>query len=295
MSVTPRAPSPRGGDASKFGYVTANGEVHEGETVASIEDDLVIVVFGEGDDVTDAERIIVRADAVKDRQGTGNVPSARGDATAAPDLESVSQVPGSDTQWDFRFDEAIVADGESSGLALYTEDGTRYGTEDVTTIDGDTLRASFPEVDEFVDQVTLAVADRGAVQANDGGRAESTLGVDAVGAARLDEGSTAGPDLRRAEVTDEDAGHVRLTFDEAIDDDAEVNPDGIAVITESGARELGDEGERFVIVSFPKSAVEAAEAVTIDHGVIQDFQENANPQATVAITGGADSDEERTG
>jgi hypothetical protein len=291
-----------GGDASQIGYVTANGDLHEAEEIASVEDDLVIVSFDERDDVTDAERLVVGADAVKDRQGTGNVPTARGGETAAPDLESVSAVGGSDTQWDFRFDEAIVADGESSGLALYTEDGTRYEAEDVTTIDGDTLRASFPEVDDFADQVTLAVADRGAVQANDGGAAESTLGVDAVGAARLDEGSTAGPDLRVAEVTNEDAGHVRLTFDEAIDDDADIKADGIAVITQSGALESadaiverGDEGERFVIVSFPESAVEAAEAVTIDGGVIQDFQENANPQATVAITDGGDSDEDSTG
>ncbi len=94
---------------------------------------------------------------------------------------------------------------------------------------------------------------------------------------------------------------MRLTFDEAIDDDADVKAVGIAIITESGAREpadaiveLGDEGERFVIVSFPESAVEAAEAVSIDHGVIEDFQENANPQATVAITRGADSDGEST-
>lgn len=83
---------------------------------------------------------------------------------------------------------------------------------------------------------------------------------------------------------------MRLRFDESVDDDGDVSADGIAIITQSGALvpaegivELGDEGERYVIVAFPENAVAAAEAVTVDHGVIRDFQENANPQSTIAI------------
>jgi hypothetical protein len=318
-------------DGSRFGFVTANGERHEGGEVTGIDDDLVKVEFGDDADVDDAERIYVAAGAVTDEQGAENLPGVDGGDTAAPELESVSKVKGSDTQLDFHFDEAIVAsddalqgsadddgaedigtenngieengtedDGaeeqtenvETGSLAVYTEDGERYEADSVRTINGDTLRVSFPDIDDFADQITLAVAERGAVSANDRGAAENTLGVADIGDAQIGAGETSGPDLRRAKVTSEDAGNVRLVFDEAIDDDAEISADAIAIITQSGDRrtatgivEPPDEGERSLIVGFDETAVQAAEAVTIDGEALQDFQENPNPQATVAIDG----------
>lgn len=323
-------------DGSRIGFVTANGERHDGGEVTGIDDDLVKVEFADGD-LRDAERVFLESGAVTDEQGQDNVPGARGEDTAAPELASVSRVEGSDTQLDFHFDEPIVAsddaqagdtalegdtngtesngadqsglegengvegeDGtdeqaesvETGGLAVYTEDGERYEADSVRTINGDTLRVSFPDIDDFADQITLAVADRGAVSANDRGEAESTLAVAEVGDSQIRAGESSGPDLRRAEISQADAGHVRLVFDEAIDDDAEISADAIGIVTESGALESAtsvveppDEGERSLIVGFDETAVEAGEAVAIDGGALRDFQENPNPQATVAIDG----------
>lgn len=109
---------------------------------------------------------------------------------------TAASVAGSETQWDFTYDEAIVA-GEASRLALYTDDGSRHEADSLTTVDGDALRASFPDVDDFADQVTLAVAGREAVTGNNSGQAASTLAVERIGDTDVRIGATAGPDLPR--------------------------------------------------------------------------------------------------
>jgi hypothetical protein len=276
--------------AQAFGYYTANGDVQQGAEVVSVEDSSVIVQFPEDGavQVDEATRFFVQNDAVQDQQGTGSTLGSAGAGTAAPDLIGVVQAEGSDTQYDFRFDEAVTA-AQPGQFFLYTADAQRLTGSSVTIPDPRTVRVTFPEAMDFADQIVRgAVADGAATEIDPGGAA-STIGAISRASGSVDTGPTSGPDL--VDVTlEEETGRATFTFDATLEEESAM-AGAFWLISDSGsvtsAREVvsvsggGGVTGNEVVVLFDETSAMAAQAASVNMGAVQDQQGNTNPVRTV--------------
>jgi hypothetical protein len=272
--------------ANSFGYYTLSGIDPRGSEVVSVEDNTVTVRFAEdrGDQIEDAVRLWVAAGAVSDTAGNASPVGAVGELTTAPDLQAVEDGPGQ-TQYDFVFDDEVT-DAKPSAFAVYTADGTRYDANSVTRPDGQRVRAAFPEIEDFGDEVVLASADREAVHADRGFDTPNTVGAVAVRTDGVGAGRTTGPDVTAVQL-DPTTGQAELTFDEAIDDDEVYDARDLLLITASGrmvaAEAIVESHDRTMIVTFRPNVAQAARGLTINTGGVQDFQDNGNPLDTLDL------------
>lgn len=272
--------------ASDIGYYTLDGQIHTADRVVSIEDEILTAVFDEsdGDQVEEAVAWFVLEDALEDHHGNGNVLSSVGGRTTAPDLVSVNEALG-ETQYDFVFDTDIT-NADPGMFMVFTADGQRWQAESVSRPDSDTVRAAFPDIFEFRDEILLGAVESGAVQADTGFETPNTVGSEPISSSRLGDGATTGPDLERVSI-DEATGQIVFTFDELVEDQETWNPDDFFVITSSGALLAGENFVEVdghdVIVTFDPTAVQAALGVVVDDGAVEDFQGNPNPMDAVEI------------
>jgi hypothetical protein len=272
--------------ATSFGYYTDSGLDPRGSDVVSVEDNTVTVRFDEegGDQIEDAARLWVDAGAVSDTAGNTNPVGAFGEQTSAPDLQAIEDGPGQ-TQFEFVFDDEVT-EAKAASFAVYTADGTRYTAESVTRPDSQRVRAAFPKIQNFGDEVVLASVDREAVKADGGFDTPNTVGALPIWIAGLAQGGTTGPDLIGVQL-DAKTGQATLTFDEDIDDDKTYKASDLYLITTSGqmvaAESIVESHHRTMIVTFRPNVAKAADGLTINAGAVQDFQENGNPLDTLAL------------
>jgi hypothetical protein len=272
--------------ASSFGYYTLSGIDPRGSQIVSVEDNTVTVRFAEdrGDQIEDAVRLWVAAGAARDTAGNASPVGVVGDLTTAPDLQAIEDGPGQ-TQFDFVFDDQVT-DANPSAFAVYTADGTRYSADSVTRPDGNRVRAAFPEIEEFGDEIVLASADREAVHADRGFDTPNTVGAVAIRTDGVGAGRTTGPDLTGVQL-DPTTGQAELTFDEAIDDDEVYDVRDLLLITATGrmvtAEAIVESHDRTMIVTFRPNVAQAARGLTINTGGVRDFQDNGNPLDTLNL------------
>lgn len=272
--------------ATNFGFYTLSGIDPRGTQVVSIEDNTVTVVFDEenGDQIEDAVRLWVLAGAVTDTAGNANPVGTVGDPTTAPDLQSVEDAPGQ-TQYDFVFDSQVTG-ATADAFAVYTGDGNRYVADSVARPDGNSVRAAFPQIEDFADEIVLASVEANAVRADRGFDTPNTVGATPISGNGLESARTTGPDLIGVNL-DAATGQAVLTFDEDIDDDLTYNPDDLFLITASGrlvaAEAIVESDDRTMIVTFRPNVAQAASGLTINTGAVQDFQANINPLDTLEL------------
>lgn len=274
-----------------FGFYTPDGVKHLGAKVTTIESNTVIVAFSEedGDQVEEGVRFFSSPLAVYDDSGNGSTLASTSGLTTVPDLVGANRVPG-DTQFDFVFDEQITL-ADAKEFVVWTVDGTAYPALSITRPDGNTVRANYPQIDDFADEVVLATVNFGAVKADDGFLTANSIGAIAVNNGidiEAGKASTIGPDLTRIE-TDPATGQIKFFFDEEVNDDAKFDPTAYYVITKSGTLASGTDfieaDDNFVLINFNPSLVQAAVGVTLLKGAVADFQGNINEVTTLAKDG----------
>lgn len=272
------------GDPALFGYYTPSGRLRVGSRLISVEDNVVAVEFGRGAQVQEAVRFVALEGAVRSRRGYRSLPRAVGSGTTRPDLTAVRQI--ADTIFDFLFDEA-VAHAVPSEFAVYTAAGAKYVGQAVARPDASSVRAVFPAVDGFGDQVVLAVAGIAAVRTDDGSADRGTLGTVTLRPGTILPGRSSGPDLMDVEV-DPETGLVDFFFDERLAQalvPGDLKPGRFALVTSDGAllpgRLVADIEGRRVTVLFGRGDLREARAFTVDVGAVIDGEGHPNPPAAV--------------
>ena len=274
-----------------FGFYTPDGVKHLGSKVTTVESNTVIVAFSEddGDQVEEGVRFFSAAAAVYDDSGNPSTTASTDGLTTVPDLIGANRVPG-DTQFDFVFDEQITL-ADAKEFIVWTVDGTPYPALSITRPDGNTVRANYPQIDDFANEVVLATVNFGAVKADDGFLTANSIGAIPVNnGIEIEAGknSTIGPDLVRIE-TDPATGQVKFFFDEEVNDDAKFLPEKYYIITKSGTLASGTDfieaDDDFVLINFNPSLVQASVGVTLLKGAVADFQGNINEVTTLAKDG----------
>lgn len=259
------SPSP-----SDFGYYTLDGEVVEGSTLVTVEDEEVRVDFDE--QVDDGVRFFAKSEAVDSRQDLPSIAGSIGEETTSPDLESVDRE--GETRYDYTFTETVT-EIDPSRFLVRTDSGRAIEGDGWTRVDGDTVRVYFPELDRVdSDEVALGAVDEDAVVANDGSDAPNTIGSVAVGSSGPSLGRTSGPDLVDVSA-DESTGEVEYEFDEQVSDQTDVDAEDFFAVTESGDLVEGstfvEVDDDRVIIHFPQNVTEAADAYAVDAGAVEDF------------------------
>jgi hypothetical protein len=274
------------------------GGYHTGSSVVSVYNKTVTVKFDSNDQVDTAQRWFTKSGAVQDKNGTDNVLGTTSATTDAPDLTSVSR-DGSDTQYDFHFDEN-VGDLQASDFVLYTNDGTEIPAEDITT-DGDVVHADYKsEIKDYPKDIVMAGvvpsnADNGADNTSDSSSGTvPTIGEVNLGSSNVTRaGRTTGPDLVGVSKSASDQT-ITLTFDEKLDDHNSDNAaaSGIYLATSDNRLVEADsiqsiDGKK-VYVKANKTDIKALEGVVVDAGTVTDKAGNDNA-LTSKIWGSGDT------
>jgi hypothetical protein len=282
-----------GVQARSFGYYTNDGTLVNASSVESVDDDTVIVGFGEGgaDQVDEAARFVVAEGAVKDGQGNSSTlgASARSE-TAVPDLVSVKRAAGNGSQYDFRFDEAVQRE-DVAKFILYTSDGQRVTASSVTRPSPEIVRATFSDASDFTDKIARAAVAADAVASLNSGAPGNTIGAASLSGGAEGGGPTSGPDLLGVTV-DADTGEATFTFDATLEEDG-VQPGSFFLVSDSGtvtaARDVVSVGTgdgvtgRSVVVLFDEADAQAAELGSVGVDAVSDQSGERNPQRTAAL------------
>lgn len=281
-----------GANAAGFGYYTKDGTQVTAKTVESVNDNVVIVSFGNNgaDQVREAVRYFVMPEAVKDRQGMGNTLGAAGDATVVPDLVSVKRTDSSGSQYDFRFDEPVQRE-DASKFVLYTSDAQRLAASSVTRPSPDIVRATFARAMDFPQKIArAAVADKAVVSLNSS-MPGNTIGAASLPRAGSGTGPTSGPDL--LEVTLEPStGQATFVFDATLKDDR-VQAGNFFLVTDSGAvsaaRDIVNVGGQGgvtgnkVVLLFDEPVAMAAALASVSGQAVADQTGEPNPATTISV------------
>jgi len=271
-----------------FSYYSLSGQLHVADDFVSLEDDTVVVAFtSPDDDVEDAARVVARRGAVRGRDKEAATPGVEvlrpAEGTKTPNLVQVERVGGTDTLWEFTFDEA-VRDAVSSRFVLYGQDATpSFGTA-VTRPRPDVVRVVIPGVDDAASEQVLAVAVPSAVRDVGIGQAGSTMGVIAIGRYDAAPGRTTGPDLLCARL-DAPGGVLRLKFDEQLERRVLPSPTAVRVVLPGGQRvdatALVEVTGRQAIFLVPSEAAEVAGRVVIEAGALRGRDGEASAPGSV--------------
>jgi hypothetical protein len=271
----------RGGDASKFGYYTADGKAVPALSLITADDNSITVGFDR--QTEDGVLFWAESGAAKNLRGIESSPGSVGAATAAPDLVSVSSVIGR-SQFDYTFD-APVTDVALDKFVVYAADGTAYTAKGFARPSAEVVRIAIPEIHDFSGNMALAAADEGAVKADDRSRVASSLGSRQLGSTSAS-GLTAGPYLTSVSL-DDAVGQVRFVFDKPVDDDMTYDIVNFMIMTPSGdlvrSASMVEVTGNTILMNFDKNIVHAAKGVVVNDGAVQDFQGRKSPARTIKL------------
>jgi hypothetical protein len=282
----------QGAQASSFGYYTSDGSAVTAGSIESVDDDTVIVSFGEGgaQQVEEAVRFFAEAGAVQDRQGSASTLGAAGDATAVPDLVSVKRAAGEGGQYDFRFDEAVQRE-QADRFILYTSDGQELTASSVTRPSPEIVRATFSEAMDFSGKIARAAVHSDAVVSLNSGARGNTIGAASLAGGDAG-GPTSGPDLMGVTL-DAETGQATFTFDATLEEDG-VQAGSFFLITDSGSVSAGRDvvnvtGEggvtgNEVVVLFDEAIAQAAVNASVNGQAVTDQSGEQNPAITVEVS-----------
>ncbi len=264
-----------------FGFYTFEGELHYPSKITSINDKQVIAKFDEnsGDQVEEAVRAVVFGGAVRDKSGLPNPTGSKGGFTTAPDVVKVYNGP-TRTQFDFAFDQDVTSPTPKD-FVVYTRLGKPYPAADARLIAPGIVRVIVPQVREFDDEVVFGSIAAGAVTGDSGFGTLSTAGGLVLANKKLDDiGFVSGPELINVQVNAKES-MVKFFFDEKVDDDQFADPSLFSLITVSGAVQPGrsfvDADDKWIVITFPPSAIKAAQTAMIAANAVRDFEGNGNP------------------
>jgi hypothetical protein len=270
-----------GGNASQFGYYTADGKAVPATSLITADDNSITVAFNR--QTEDGVLFWANAGAARNLRGIESSPGSVGSSTAAPDLVSVSSVIGR-SQFDYTFD-APVTDVALDKFVVYAADGTAYTAKGFARPSAEVVRIAIPEIHDFSGNMALAAADEGAVKADDRSRVASTLGSRHVGATSAN-GLTAGPYLTSVSL-DEAVGQVRFAFEKPVDDDMAYDAANFMIMTPAGdlvrAASMVEVTGNSILMNFDKNIVHAARGVVVNDGAVQDFQGRKSPARTIKL------------
>jgi hypothetical protein len=271
----------RGGEASKFGYYTADGKSVPAASLITADDNSITVGFNR--QTEDGVLFWAESGAAENLRGIASSPGSVGSGTSAPDLVSVSNVIGK-SQFDYTFD-SPVTDVALDKFVVYAADGTAYAAKGFARPSAEVVRIAIPEIHDFSGNMALAAADEGAVKADDRSRVASTLGSRHVGSTSAN-GLTAGPYLTSVSIHDA-VGQVRFVFDKPVDDDMAYDAANFMIMTPSGdlvrAASMVEVTGNTILMNFDKNIVRAARGVVVDDGAVQDFQGRKSPARTLGL------------
>ena len=280
-------------NASRFGYYTEDGTAVTGRSVESVDDDTVIIGFGNDgqNQVDQAKRFFVQEGAVQDAQGNANTFGAAGEATAVPDLVSVKRAAGGGSQYDFRFDEAVQRE-QGGKFVLYTSDMQKLTASSVTRPSAEIVRATFSKASDFTDKIARAAVADGAVASLNTGARSNTIGAASLPRGGEGAGPTSGPDL--LDVTlDRETGQATFVFDATLEEDG-IEAASFFLVTDSGnvraARDVVSVGTgegvtgNSVVVLFDEATAQAAGLASVNSDAVQDQSGERNPVTTVDVS-----------
>jgi hypothetical protein len=271
----------RGGDASKFGYYTADGKAVTAQSLITADDNSITVGFDR--QTEDGVLFWAGSGAARNLRGIESSPGSVGGATAAPDLVSVSGVIGR-SQFDYTFD-GPVTDVALDKFVVYAADGTAYTAKGFARPSAEVVRITIPEIHDFSGNMALAAADAGAVKADDRSQVASTLGSRPIGSTTAN-GLTAGPYLTSVSL-DEAVGQVRFVFEKPLDDDLAYDAANFMIMTPAGdlvrAASMVEVTGNTILMNFDKNIVHAARGVVVNDGAVQDFQGRKSPARTIKL------------
>jgi len=270
-----------GGDASRFGYYTADGLSVPAKSIVTAEDNSITVAFDR--QTEDGVLFWAKAAAAKNLRGIESSPGSIGTTTSAPDLVSVSNVIGQ-SQYDYTFD-APVSNVTLDKFVVYAADGTPYTAKGFARPSAEVVRIAIPEIHKFSANMALASADEGAVTLDDGSKVASTLGSRHIGST-LANGISAGPYLTSVSM-DEAVGQVRFVFDKPVDDNRTYEAKNFMIMTPAGdlvqATSMVEVTGNTILMNFDKNIVHAARGAVVNDGAVQDFQGQKGPARTIKI------------
>jgi len=270
-----------GGDASRFGYYTADGLNVPAKSIVTAVDNEITVAFDR--QTQDGVLFWAKSAAAKNLRGIESSPGSIGTTTTAPDLVSVSNVIGQ-SQFDYTFD-APVSNVALDKFVVYAADGTAYPAKGFARPSAEVVRIAIPETHKFSANMALASADEGAVHLDDGSGVASTLGSRHIGTASAN-GISAGPYLTSVSM-DDAVGQVRFVFDKPVDDNLTYDAKNFMIMTPAGdlvrATSMVEVTGNTILMNFDKNIVHAARGVVVNDDAAQDFQGQKSPARTIKI------------
>ena len=271
-----------GGDASLFGYYTADGKSVPATSLITADDNSVTVAFDR--QTEDGVLFWAKQGAAKNLRGIESSPGSIGTSTTAPDLVSVSNVIGH-SQFDYTFD-APVSNVAPEKFVVYAADGTAYKATGYARPSAEVVRIAIPEIHKFSGNMALAAADEGAVKLDDGSQVASTLGSRHIGATSAADGVSAGPWLTAVSM-DDAVGQVRFVFDKPLDDNLTYEAKNFMIMTPAGdlvrAQSMVEVTGNTILMNFDKNIVHAADGVVVNDEAVKDFQGQKSPARTIRI------------
>ena len=271
-----------GGEASRFGYYTADGKSVPATSLVTADDNSVTVAFDR--QTEDGILFWAKQGAVKNLRGIESSPGSIGASTTAPDLVSVSNVIGQ-SQFDYTFD-APVSNVALEKFVVYATDGTAYQAKGFARPSADVVRIAIPEIHKFSGNMALAAADEGAVKVDDGSEVANTLGSRHIGSTSAADGVSAGPWLTSVSM-DDAVGQVRFVFDKPVDDNLTYEARNFMIMTPAGdlvrAQSMVEVTGNTILMNFDKNIVHAARGVVVNDEAVQDFQGQKSPARTIKV------------
>ena len=272
----------RGGDASRFGYYTADGKSVSAVSLITADDNSVTVGFDR--QTEDGVLFWAQQGAAKNLRGIESSPGSIGTTTTAPDLVSVSNVIGQ-SQFDYTFD-APVSNVALDKFVVYAADGTAYQATGYARPSAEVVRVAIPEIHKFSGNMALATADEGAVKTSDRSEVASTLGSRHIGSTSAANGVSAGPWLTSVSM-DDAVGQVRFVFDKPLDDNLTYEARDFMIMTPAGdlvrAQSMVEVTGNTILMNFNKNIVHAARGVVVNDEAVADFQGQKSPARTIKI------------
>lgn len=272
----------RGGDASRFGYYTADGKSVPAVSLITADDNSITVAFDR--QTEDGVLFWAKQGAAKNLRGIESSPGSIGTTTTAPDLVSVSNVIGQ-SQFDYTFD-ASVSNVAPEKFVVYAADGTAYQATGFARPSAEVVRIAIPEIHKFSGNMALATADEGAVKLDDGSEVVSTLGSRHIGSTSAADGVSAGPWLTSVSM-DDAVGQVRFVFDKPLDDNLTYEARNFMIMTPAGdlvrAQSMVEVTGNTILMNFDKNIVHAASGVVVNDEAVADFQGQKSPARTIKI------------
>ena len=270
-----------GGDASRFGYSTADGKSVPAKSIITADDNSITVAFDR--QTEDGVLFWAKSAAAKNLRGIESSPGSIGTSTTAPDLVSVSNVIGQ-SQFDYTFD-GPVSNVDLAKFVVYASDGTPYTAKGYARPSADVVRIAIPEIHKFSASMALASADEGAVKADDASQVASTPGSRHIGSMAAS-GLSAGPYLTSVSM-DDAVGQVRFVFDKPVDDNLTYQPTNFMIMTPAGdlvrASSMVEATGNTILMNFDKNIVHAARGVVVNDAAAQDFQGQKSPARTIKL------------